>query len=86
MKTSFVNLFLESVSTFVNRSKHQTQFLFELCDKDFDKYLLLEEKIKNNFLGCPGDKETVDEYLNQKSLREDFNFSKLRWMNEESKS
>lgn len=45
-----------------NRSKNQTQFLFDLLDGDWNRLLLLEVKVKNNFLYyCPGDLESVVE-------------------------
>ena len=47
-----------------NRSKGQTNFLFDLCDGDFQKLVRLEEKIRNNFLGyCPDDKEEVEKNI-----------------------
>jgi hypothetical protein len=47
-----------------NRALNQTLFLFELCDNDFQKLLLVEEKIKNHHLSyCPGDKEELNKIL-----------------------
>lgn len=52
---------LDRLTKITNRSKGQTQFLFELCDCDFDKLLELERKLKNNFVfWVPGDKESLD--------------------------
>ena len=47
------------------RSKGQTNYLFDLCDGDFQKLVKLEEKIKNNFIGyCPSSKEEIEKILN----------------------
>jgi hypothetical protein len=55
---------LDLLTTLTNRSKQQTLFLFDLLDGDFDKLVLLEEKIKKNFLSyCPGDKEECEKVL-----------------------
>ena len=55
-----VNL-LNHLTTLTNRSKAQTQELFELCDFDFLKLLELERKIKSNFIfWCPGDHDAVN--------------------------
>jgi undecaprenyl pyrophosphate synthase len=55
-----------------NRSTHQTKFLFELCDNDFDKLLKVEALGKRTFkMYCPADKETVNEWLREwEELRE----------------
>ena len=46
------------------RHSRQTQFLFELCDSNFEKLVELERKLKNNFvMYVPGDKEGVDYVL-----------------------
>jgi hypothetical protein len=56
---------LERLTKITNRSNGQTQFLFELCDCDFEKLLDLERKLKNNFVGwVPGDKESLNTVLN----------------------
>lgn len=55
---------LLDLSVKTNRSKGQTQFLFELCDMDFDKLVVLEETLKNNFVFyCPGNKKSVEKVL-----------------------
>lgn len=47
-----------------NRSNHQTQFLFQLVDGDFEKLQELELKMKNCFYwDCPSDKEEVDKVM-----------------------
>ncbi len=44
-----------------NRSKDQTIFLYELCDRDFIKLTILEERIANAFISyCPGTKQEVE--------------------------
>jgi len=69
---------VDRLTDLTNRSRGQTQFLFELCDFDFDKLLLLETKIKNNHVFyCPGDKETVDEILKLGDGKKRF---KLTWL------
>ena len=46
-----------------NRSKAQTEFLFDLMGS-FAILLTLEEKIKNNFIPyCPGTQEEVNQIL-----------------------
>ena len=63
MKTMNNDL-LDKFTDVTNRSKGQTNFLFDLCDGDFQKLVKLEEKIKNNFLSyCPEDKEEVEKIL-----------------------
>ena len=55
---------LNRLTKITNRSNGQTQFLFELCDCDFEKLLELERKLKNNFVGwVPGDKESLNHVL-----------------------
>ena len=55
---------LENFTTATNRSKSQTTFLYDLCDSNFLKLVMLEEKIKNLHLSyCPGDKEEVEKIL-----------------------
>lgn len=47
-----------------NRSKSQTLFLYELCDRSCLKLLLLEKRLKEKFTTyCPADKETIEEIL-----------------------
>ncbi len=48
-----------------NRSAEQEVFLYHLCDDNFVKLTLLEERIANLFLFyCPGDKQEVEKILN----------------------
>lgn len=55
---------MEELTNKTNRSKNQTQFLFELCDFNFEKLVELERKIKNNFIFyCPGDKDELNHIL-----------------------
>ena len=54
----------DRLTKITNRSLGQTQFLFELCDYDFEKLLDTERKIWNNFLFyCPGNKEELNRIL-----------------------
>ena len=47
-----------------NRSKGQTQFLFQLVDCDFEKLKQLEMQLKNCFcFYCPDNKEAVEEVM-----------------------
>lgn len=56
-----------------NRSKDQTQFLFNLVDGDFERLKELETKLKNCFYaGCPTDKETVNHIMNMQLKNEWF--------------
>lgn len=68
LKNAVMNkLFMEFLTNHTNRSKHQTQFLFELVDGNYSKLLKLETKIKKNFVFyCPGDKVEVCRILNMK--------------------
>lgn len=59
----------EKLTSQINRSKGQTQFLYELCDCDFDKLVKLERKLKNNFLVTPGDKDTADVFMQSRNDR-----------------
>ena len=62
-----------------NRSKAQTNFLFELCGGDFQKLVLLEEKIKNNFLDyCPKNKDEVESILNMEDESGWFNLDEYK--------
>ena len=62
-----------------NRSKGQTNFLYDLCDGDFEKLLRLEEKIRNNFLSyCPSDKEEVEKILAMEDESGWFNLDQFR--------
>ena len=56
---------LDWIISKTRRSENQTQFLFELCDCDFEKLKILETQIKHCFLNyCPGDKDEVEKILN----------------------
>jgi len=56
---------LEYLTTNYNRSKNQLQFLYNLLDGDFDKLLLLEEKIKEKHINyCPGCIKEINNILN----------------------
>ena len=58
---------VKSLTSKTNRSKAQTQFLFNLVDGDFDKLKELETQIKNCFVNyCPGSKDEVVKLLNMK--------------------
>lgn len=49
---------------FSNRSKNQTNFLFELLNEDFDLLVKLEKKIKEKMLFyCPSTLEEVNVIL-----------------------
>ena len=55
---------LNKLSDVTNRSLMQTNFLFELLDKDLKKLVMLEFKLKNNFLSyCPDDKKECEKVL-----------------------
>ena len=62
-----------------NRSKGQTNFLFDLCDGNFQKLVRLGDKIKNNFLGyCPNDKEEVEKILTMEDESGWFNLDEFK--------
>jgi hypothetical protein len=55
---------LDKLSDLTNRSYGQTLFLFKLLDNNFKKLVLLEQKLKNNFLNyCPDDIEECEKVL-----------------------
>jgi len=55
---------LEWLSDKVNRSKGQTQFLFQMVGGDFEKLKALEVQIKNCFVSyCPADVEEVEKVM-----------------------
>jgi len=70
---------LSRLTDVTNRSLNQTLFLFNLCDKDFNKLLLLEEKLKNTYYGaCPSDKETVEEVMKMEDRTDLLNLNEFR--------
>jgi len=78
MKTMNPEL-LDRFTSATNRSKAQTNFLFDLCDGDFQKLVRLEEKIKNNFISyCPGDVENVEEILAMNDETNWFNLDEFK--------
>ena len=55
---------LELFTDLTNRKMAQETFLFDLLDGDFDKLVLLEEKLHRNFVFyCPGDLEECEKVL-----------------------
>jgi hypothetical protein len=55
-----------------NRSKRQTQFLYNLINGNFEKLKELEIRIKNCFyFSCPNDKEEVEKIMNMPIIRND---------------
>lgn len=59
---------LERLTTKTNRSKNQTNFLYDLLGGDFNKLLVLEEKLKNTLsFACPSDMEEVEKVLSKES-------------------
>ena len=64
---------LDWITSKTNRSKAQTQFLYQLVDNDFELLKKLETKIMNNFYSaCPGDKDEVEKVLNLKDKSNHF--------------
>lgn len=56
---------LEWITNLTNRSKAQTQYLFELVEYDFEKLKQLEMKIHNCFIFyCPADSNEIQFILN----------------------
>lgn len=69
---------LDRLTNITNRSKAQTQMLFDLCDCDFGKLLEVERKLKNNFVfWVPGDREALEYVL---SLPDEDGWYKLNWL------
>lgn len=57
---------LKNLSWVTNRRMEQLKFLFEVCDKDFDKLLALEAALKKYFVSAtPTTKEQVDYMLTE---------------------
>ena len=55
---------LDHLTLITNRSKGQTVFLFNLVDRNFEKLILIEKKLKNTFtFWVPDDKKTVEKVL-----------------------
>ena len=78
MKTMNNDL-LDKFTNVTNRSKGQTNFLYDLCDGDFQKLVRLEEKIRNNFLSyCPDDKEEVEKILAMDDESDWFNLNQFK--------
>ncbi len=66
---------LDWLTSFTNRSKPQTQMLFNLVDGDFDKLKELETKLKNTFhFACPDSLDEVNQVL---SLENKSNYFQL---------
>ena len=77
--SKYEKFLLEHVSDLTNRSLHQTTYLYQMCDYDFDKLMLLEEKIKNTFTNyCPGDKEEMENVLQFDDKTDYFLFENMR--------
>jgi hypothetical protein len=56
---------LNLLTSKVNRSKNQEQFLFNLVNGDFEKLLQLEMQLYNCFFFyCPGDINDVEKIIN----------------------
>ena len=63
------DLKIKALSITINRSKNQITQLFDLCNGDFEKLLLLEQKIKENHLSyCPGDQQDVESIFNMPTV------------------
>lgn len=61
---------MEILTSITNRSLGQTKFLLDLLNDDFEKLLILEKKLKNNFyFCCPGTKKEIKEVLSIKKDR-----------------
>lgn len=55
---------LYKIGTIANRSNNQCDFLYDLCDKDINKYIQLEGILSRHFAAfIPGDKTTLDKLL-----------------------
>lgn len=57
---------LEELSNKTNRSIRQTEMLYELVGRDFERLVLLEEIIKSkNLFYCPSTKWEIDKLMNE---------------------
>ena len=60
----YEKILLERLSNATNRSLRQTQFLFELVERNLTTLIRLEEQISNCFIAyCPDNKDRIDEIL-----------------------
>lgn len=51
---------LDNLSTLTNRSKAQTIFLFDLCNKNLERLILLEATIKKKHIAyCPSTEQEI---------------------------
>lgn len=63
--------FIDNITDTTNRSNNQTFMLLELLEFDYEKLILLEEKIKNNFINyCPSNKEEIEKIFLLKNKSE----------------
>lgn len=70
---------IDILTSITNRTLGQTKFLLELLNDDYEKLLLLERKLKNNFLSfCPGTKKEIEKILSINNDRtESYNWMTL---------
>ena len=68
---------LKELTKKTNRSFRQTQMLYDLVDKDFEKLKKLEVQIKNCFVNyCPATKNEVDKIMKAKPKSDYFNLER----------
>lgn len=73
---------IKAISKISSRSLVQSAGLLELCDDDFDKLIVLEQKILDNYIEyCPTEKKDVVRIMNlpravesKFSVRREFDF------------
>lgn len=64
---------LDLLSDKTGRSRHQTLFLYDLVDRDFEKLKQLEVHMKNSFyFWCPGTKEEVEKVFKREKRTNSF--------------
>ncbi|MCA9749592.1 MAG: hypothetical protein KDH96_03590 [Candidatus Riesia sp.] len=60
----YEEILLDRLSSATNRSLRQTQFLFELVERNLTTLIQLEEQIGNCFIAyCPDNKDQIDKIL-----------------------
>jgi hypothetical protein len=73
------NTLINLLTDITGRHPRQTEFLLELLDDNFEDLLILEEKIKNNFIYyCPGNKEEIKKILLMGDKSKQFNLDSFK--------
>ena len=64
-----LNLKMTALSKAVNRNRPQLEMLLNLCDGDFNRLMMLEQRIKERHMFfCPSTKIEVDRIMNMEAV------------------